>query len=61
MSIIKHVIGERDDLRIENDLYKRYVNYLHSWYKEHAAPEFEGMEPVCFKEFCDNEAAEGEF
>lgn len=61
MSSIKQVIEERDDLRIENDLYKRYINYLRSWYREHAAPEFEGMEPVCFKEFCDNEAAEGEF
>lgn len=59
MSNIKEVLSENIDLKEENALYKRYIKYLRDWYRDHNTPEFEGMEPASFEEFCDNEAKEG--
>lgn len=58
MSAIKNLLAERNDLRTSVELYKRYVTYLHEWYREHSSPEFENMEPVCFEEYCDNEGTQ---
>lgn len=55
MSAIKNLLDERNDLRTSVELYKRYITYLHEWYREHSSPEFENMEPVCFEEYCVNE------
>jgi len=37
---------------------KAYHNYLEFWKKDHQGPEFEGMEPVCYSEFEENEYEE---
>ncbi len=58
MSNMKQIVLENQDLKEENILYKQYTTYLRQWYMEHASPEFEGMEPVCFEEYCMNEGKE---
>jgi hypothetical protein len=59
MSNIKDIVMENADLKVENDLYKRYIKYLRDWYHDHSKPEYEGMEPASFEEFIDNEVKEG--
>lgn len=37
----------------------QYDEYVKQWKKDHAGPEFEGMEPACFEEWYYNERREG--
>lgn len=36
----------------------QYDKYVEQWEKDHAGPEFKGMEPACFEEWYDNERCE---
>lgn len=40
--------------------WNRYIDYLKLWADIHADPEFAGMSPACFDEWCDCEASEQE-
>lgn len=45
------LITDDDEVR-----WARYTNYLIEWAFEHSGEEYEGMSPVCYDEWCDNEA-----
>lgn len=36
----------------------KYIEYLKRWAETHSDNEFEGMSPVCYDEFLDNEEEE---
>ena len=35
--------------------WQKYLKYLVQWAKEHQDVKYEGMSPVCYDEYCDNE------
>lgn len=35
--------------------WEKYIEYLKKWAEEHSVEEYEGMSPVCFDEWEDNE------
>ena len=41
-------------------VWKKYIEYLRNWIKEHEAQENEGMSPACYDEWYDNEYQEEE-
>lgn len=43
-----------------SERWERYITYLMQWADDHKDKEYEGMSPVCFDEFCDNEDEEEE-
>lgn len=39
-------------------MWNNYIEYLKDWARQHEGQEFEGMSPVCYDEFLDNESEE---
>ena len=40
--------------------WNNYIEYLKDWARQHEEEENEGMSPVCYDEFLDNEQNEAE-
>lgn len=38
--------------------WNNYIEYLKDWARQHEEEENEGMSPVCYEEFLDNESEE---
>lgn len=38
--------------------WNNYIQYLKDWARQHEEQKFEGMSPVCYDEFLDNESEE---
>jgi hypothetical protein len=47
----EYLITDNDD----EVRWSRYINYLIEWAMEHSSIEYDGMSPVCYDEWCDNE------
>ena len=52
---LKHWLIADDD---DTERWARYINYLIEWALDHSGEDCDGMSPVCYDEWCDNEDAE---
>ena len=55
---IRYCLGVGDDeYEFGDSDWNRYCLYLIRWANYHGGPEYEGMSPACYDEWCDNEKA----
>lgn len=53
---IRYCLGVGDDeYEFGDSDWNRYCLYLIRWANDHGGPEYEGMSPVCYDEWCDYE------
>lgn len=43
-----------------NEIWNKYIEYLHKWADSHSGAGFAGMSPACYDEWLDNEYADEE-
>ena len=58
MSNIKDLLIQKDDLLLQVEHQKNYLQYLRGWYKEHIDKRFKDMEPLSFEDYCDGKEKE---